>query len=124
MISQAHAWLAWTVVIGNGAAGLWALGAHAVDRLRRRELWAFVAVVQVLLFVQVALGTFLLSRVDGDAPQGHTLYGFLTLFAVAILYGYRVQLHHIRFLIYGFGSLFIMGLAIRAMLLDALPVPA
>ena len=122
MIADAHQLLAWVIVIANGLAGLWALGAHAYESLRHRALWIFIAIAQALLFVQVGLGAARLSQLEGEAPEFHTFYGFLTLIAVAILYGYRSQLQHIRHLLYGGGSLFIMGLAIRAMLLDAAPV--
>lgn len=122
MIADAHTVMAWVVVIANGAAGVWALAAHVVPAIRHRALWVFVAVAQTLLFVEVALGVVRLSQIEGEAPEFHTFYGFLTLIAVAILYGYRSQLDHIRYLLYGGGSLFIMGLAIRAMLLDATPV--
>ena len=122
MIADAHALLAWVVVIANGLAGLWALGAHLVEPLRKRALWVFIAISQGLLFVQVGLGAARLSQLGGEAPEFHTFYGFLTLIVVAILYGYRTQLQHVRYLVYGGGSLFIMGLAIRAMLLDATPV--
>lgn len=122
MIADAHTVLAWVVVIANGAAGVWALTAHFVPAVRHRSLWVFVALAQTLLFVEVALGAARLSQIEGEAPEFHTFYGFLTLVAVAILYGYRSQLDHVRYLLYGGGSLFIMGLAIRAMLLDATPV--
>ena len=87
MIADAHTVLAWVVVVANGAAGIWALGAHWVPRVRGMALWVLVGVAEVLLFVQVALGTARLSQLEGDAPQTHTFYGFLTLVAVAILYG-------------------------------------
>ena len=122
MISDAHAALAWIVIIANGMAGVWATGAHFVEQLRHRTLWIFITIAQVLLFVEVALGVARLQQLEGDPPEFHTLYGFLTLIAVAILYGYRMQLNHIRYLLYGGGSLFIMGLAIRALTLDATPV--
>lgn len=122
MLSGAHTVMAWVVVFANGIAGVWALAAHYAENVRHRALWAFVAVAQVLLFVQVALGIARLQQLEGEAPETHTFYGFLTLVAVAILYGYRTQLAHIRYLLYGGGSLFIMGLSIRAMLLDATPV--
>lgn len=122
MLSSAHTALAWVAVIANGLAGIWALGAHFAEGLRSRWLWRFVAIAQVSLFVEVALGVARLSQLEGEAPEFHTFYGFLTLIAVAILYGYRTQLDHVRFLLYGCGSLFIMGLAIRAMLLDAAPL--
>ncbi|WP_428118147.1 hypothetical protein [Candidatus Poriferisodalis sp.] len=39
--------------------------------------------------------------------------------AVAIAYAYRQQLSHRRYELFGFGALFIMGLAIRAMFLGS-----
>lgn len=122
MIADAHTVMAWVVVIANGLAGVWALGAHFAEPLRRKALWPFIAVAQVMLFVEVALGVVRLGQIEGEAPEFHTFYGFLTLIAVAILYGYRSQMQHVRYLLYGGGSLFIMGLAIRAMFLDATPV--
>ncbi len=122
MLSDLHTFMAWVVVIANGFAGVWALAAHYVEVVRHRALWVLVTIAQMLLFVQVALGVARLRQLEGEAPEVHTFYGFLTLIAVAILYGYRTQLTHIRYLLYGGGSLFIMGLAIRAMMLDATPV--
>lgn len=122
MLADAHTVMAWVVVIANGIAGVWALAAHYLEPARHRALWVFVAVAQVLLFVEVGLGVGRLQQLEGEAPEIHTFYGFLTLIAVAILYGYRTQLSHIRYLLYGGGSLFIMGLSIRAMLLDATPI--
>jgi hypothetical protein len=122
MIADLHTLFAWVVVIANGLAGMWCLAAHFVESLRQKAVWIFVGVAQVLLFVQVGLGAARLSQIEGDAPEFHTFYGFLTLIGVAILYGYRSQVAHIRYLVYGGGSLFIMGLAIRAMFLDATPV--
>lgn len=124
MIADLHLWCAWVVVIANGIVGVWALAAHRITSANTRWLWRAIAVAQVLLFVQVALGAARLSELGGDAPEFHTFYGFLTLVGVAILYGYRTQLAHMRCLLYGGGSLFIMGLAIRAMFLDAVPIPA
>ena len=50
------------------------------------------------------------------APKFHMFYGFVAIIAVAIIYSYRQQMQQWLYLLYGFGSLFIMGLAIRAML--------
>ncbi len=122
MIAGAHTALAWVVVLANGLAGVWSLTAHYVESVRHRALWVFITFAQVLLFIEVAIGVVRLQQLDGEPPEFHTFYGFLTLIAVAILYGYRLQLDHVRYLLYGGGSLFIMGLAIRAMLLDATPV--
>jgi hypothetical protein len=71
----------------------------------------------VAVFVQVALGAALVAIEDIEAPEFHMFYGFLCIIAVAIVYSYRNQLEAYRYLLFGGGSLFIMGLAIRAMFL-------
>jgi len=107
----------WVVVVGNGVAGAWALAAHWRPVLRVRALWVFTAIVQVAIFVQVALGVAH-QQVDGVEPTGfHMLYGFAALFAVGIIYSYRVQMEDRLHLLYGAGGLFLMGLGIRAMVL-------
>ena len=104
------------MIIGNGLAGVWATTASRVAALRTRALWWFVVVVQVSVFVQAALGVALLTAQDRKAQQFHMFYGFVAMFAVAILYGYRSQMRHRLYLLYGLGSLFVMGLGIRAIL--------
>lgn len=116
-LASAHDVGAWVVVVGNGLAGLWALAAHRVEALRGRPLWAFTAIVQVAIFVQVALGVAYQNAEDIEPTQFHTLYGFSGLFAVGIIYSYRNQIKDKLYLLYGFGGLFLMGLGIRAMVL-------
>ena len=106
---------AWVMVITNAVAGLWALGAHWAEPLRTRSLWWFTGFAEVFIFVQVALGVALMSSEDIEPDQFHIFYGFLTIIAVAIVYSYRAQVPHVRYLLYGGGGLFIMGLGIRAM---------
>ena len=107
------------VVVGNGLAGLWALGADRLEALRTRALWWFTAVVEVAVFVQVALGVRVLSGRDTERAQFHMFYGFVAIVAVGILYSYRQQLRHRLYLLYGLGGLFVMGLGIRAMTIPA-----
>lgn len=113
-----HTLAGWVAIFANAAVGLWAAAAHWLEALRHRTLWWAVAVAQLTLFVVVTFGVALLSEIEGDPDQFHTFYGFLTLIGVAILYGYRNQVPQWRYLLYGGGSLFIAGLAIRAMFLD------
>lgn len=112
-----HSWWSWVVVVGNGLAGLWCLGAHWWAPLRVRGVWAAVVVTQLTIFVQVALGVYLVAVEGVEAPGMHMLYGFLSLVAVAILYAYRVQLRAWQYMLYGYGGLFLMGMGIRAMIL-------
>ncbi len=104
------------VIVGNGLAGLWALGAHRWEALRTRALWWFTVFVEVAVFVQVGLGVELMSGEKLKAPQFHLFYGFLAIISVGILYSYRQQLRHRLYLLYGLGGLFVMGLGIRAVL--------
>jgi len=110
-----RAW-AWVVIIGNGLAGLWALGANWLPGLRTRALWWFTVFVELAVFVQVALGVGMVSGQKLKAPQFHLFYGFVAIIAVGILYSYRQQMRHRLYLLYGLGGLFVMGLGIRAVL--------
>jgi hypothetical protein len=112
-----HRDFAYFVVIGNGLAGLWAVGANWYRVLRTRALWWFTGAVEVAIFVQVTLGVIVQNRDGIKAPQFHTFYGFVAIIAVAIIYAYRHQLEEHRYLLYGLGGLFLMGLGIRAMVL-------
>ena len=114
---DAHTSLAWFVVVGNGLAGLWALAAHWIEALRVKALWTFTAVVEVSIFVQVALGVATMNLDDVEAPQFHLFYGFVAIVAVGLIYSYRNHLKSRLYLLYGGGGLFLMGLGIRAMLL-------
>lgn len=112
-----HTDWAWVVVATNALAGVWATAAHWVAPLRVRVLWAVVIAAEVAIFVQVGMGVWLLSVQGIPAPEFHTFYGFVTLITVMILYAYRNSLRAYLFLLYGVGSLFLMGLGLRAIVL-------
>ena len=114
-LADFHRGWAWVVIIGNGLAGLWALGAHRSPALRVPALWWFTAGVQMSAFVEVALGAAMVAGRDVPDLQFHMFYGFIILAAVGIIYSYRQQLRDRVYLLYGFGGLFIMGLGIRAL---------
>lgn len=111
-----HGW-AWVVIIGNGLAGLWALAANWLPALRTRALWWFISAAELTVFVQVVLGAVLVGKYKVPLPQFHAFYGFVAIIAIAIIYSYRFQMKHRLYLLYGCGSLFVMGLGIRAMLI-------
>ncbi|MBU3701515.1 MAG: hypothetical protein FGM58_05655 [Acidimicrobiia bacterium] len=116
MLRDIHQAFAWFVIIGNALAGVWALAANWVESLRTRALWWFIVVVEGSVFVQVAMGVGMVAGQGIPAPDFHMFYGFVAIIAVGIIYSYRNQLAHRKYLLYGFGGLFIMGLGIRAML--------
>lgn len=104
------------MIVGNGLAGVLALLAHRFEPIRSKALWWFIGVAEVSIFVQVGLG---IAVVNSGRPiqQFHAFYGFVAIIAVAIIYSYRSQLKGKTYLLYGGGSLFVMGLCIRAMTL-------
>jgi len=122
VLLQIHRGWAWFVIIGNGLAGLWALGAHWLPSLRTRALWWFTIVAEVSIFVQAGLGVALVNVEKIDPPQFHLFYGFVAIITVGILYSYKTTSPWVReriYLVYGGGSLFLMGLGIRALLVGA-----
>ena len=110
-----HRGWAWVVIIGNGLAGLWALGAMRWPALRISALWWFTAAAQLSVFVEVAVGVGMVAGRDVTDLQFHMFYGFIALVAIGIIYSYRQQLRERLYLLYGLGGLFVMGLGIRAM---------
>ncbi len=118
-LRDAHVGWSWVMIVANGAAGLWALAAARLPQLRTRTLWWFTAAAEVAVLVQVCLGVGLVAGQDLKATQFHMFYGFVALIAVAVIYSYRQQLRHRLYLLYGFGGLFVMGLGLRALQIEA-----
>ena len=54
---------------------------------------------------------------DTEPYEFHMFYGFVALLAVGLIYSYRTHLRAHIHLFYGLGSLFLMGLGLRAMTL-------
>lgn len=115
----AHRVVGWVLIVANGAVGTWALAAHRIPQLRHRALWWCVGAAQLLPFAMAVLGVVLANRDDRVLDQFHALYGFSAIVAVGILYSYRTSpfIRGKEYLLYGFGSWFIMGLGIRALFL-------
>ncbi len=70
---------------------------------------------QAAIAVQVALGVVLQTRGSTHLDDFHAFYGFVAFATVGIIYSYRNQLRPHRYLLYGGGGLFLMGLALRSM---------
>jgi hypothetical protein len=110
-----HETFAWILIGANAAVGAWALAAYQWSALRSRAVWIGVVIAQSTAFVQAVLGAAL-SRQDGVVLDDmHALYGFSAIIAVAIMYSYRTSpfMKGKELALYGFGSLFVMGLGLR-----------
>ncbi len=68
-----------------------------------------------MVTANVVIASVLLARFDWDFPELHMLYEFSNLVAIGIVVSYAKQLRARQYLIYGFGTLFVMGLALRAL---------
>ena len=116
MLLDIHQSFAWFVIISNALAGGWSLGAHWWAPLRHRALWWFTIAAELTVFVQVILGVSMVAGQGLKAPKFHMFYGFVAIISVALIYSYRGQMEKYKYLLYGFGGLFIMGLGVRAMI--------
>jgi hypothetical protein len=108
----------WVQVGLNAAAGVWALGAHRWQRLRGRPLWVFTGFAEAVVVANVVMASVLLARYDWAFPDLHMLYEFSGLVSIGIMYSYAQQMRARRFLIYGGGGLWLMGLALRSLFMS------
>ena len=114
-----HRALAWFLIFSNAADGVWALAAQWWPSLRHRSLWWAITVAELSAFAIAIVGVLMTREDSVELDQFHALYGFSAIVAVGILYSYRTSpfVKGSEMLLYGFGSLFIMGLGIRALFL-------
>ncbi|NNF55767.1 MAG: hypothetical protein HKN03_15175 [Acidimicrobiales bacterium] len=117
-----HIWLGWAVVLANLITGLWSFLAHWRQELRLATLVPTIYAGWGLTSLQVTVGVLALQSGENDAGGLHYFYGFLCLAAIAVIYSYRPQMEEWQYLLFGLGNLFIMGLALRAVFLDPIPV--
>jgi hypothetical protein len=112
--------VAWVMIGVNAAAGLWALGSHRVPVIRVAAMWWLITVGYLITFVMAFTGTWLATRPGAVLGDFHALYGFSTVIAVGILVSYRRSPFMVgrAHLLYGCGSLFVMGLGIRNLYLS------
>lgn len=117
MLYDFHHDFALFVIISNAVMGVWVTAAHWLKQLRGKPMWWGVIVAQISIFIQVIAGVIMVARHGVKVEQFHTFYGFVAIASVGIIYSYRNQMRHKLYLLYGLGSFFLMGLAIRAMIL-------
>jgi hypothetical protein len=114
-----HTTLGWALIVSNAVVGVWALTAQYVGSLRVKAMWWSIGAAQLLVFAVAITGVLLANEEERNLDDFHALYGFTTIVAVGILYSYRTSpfIRDKQYLLYGFGSLFIMGLGVRALFL-------
>jgi hypothetical protein len=111
-----HADWAWVAIVANALAGLAALVAWRVPRLRGRWVFACTAAAEVALLVQVGTGAILVSSKRYTVPRFHMFYGFVGFITVGIAFSSRDSMRGRLEMFYGIIGLFLMGVGIRAVL--------
>lgn len=116
---ELHEINAWVLIGSNATVGVWCLLAYQFAVLRGRPVWVGVIVAQLTTFVQATVGALLSNREGVELDDMHALYGFSAIIAVAIMYSYRTSpfMKGKELLLYGGGSLFVMGLGLRNLFL-------
>ena len=112
-----HTTVAFLLIFMNAIVGVWGILLDRESIKSTRFFWIAIVAAQIIVFAQAIVGVALQSKEDIEPDDFHYLYGFSMIIAIAILYGYRNPIGNKKFLLYGLGSLFIMGLGIRAMFL-------
>lgn len=105
---------AWVAIVANGLAGILALAAWRVPRLRGRWWVIATALAEVALLVQVTTGAILVSDETITAPRIHMFYGFVGFATVGLAYSSRDSMRGRVEMLYGLVGLFLMGVGIRA----------
>jgi hypothetical protein len=103
-------------IVGNALAGVVALVAWRVPRLRGRWVWVCTVAAETALLVQVATGATLVSSKRFTVPRFHMFYGFVGFVTVGIAYSSRDSMRGRLEMFYGIIGLFLMGVGIRAVL--------
>ena len=117
-LRDAHVALAWVVIVSTRSPGCGRSGPTGGPRCGAGALWWFTAAAELTIFAQVILGVVLVA---GQDMRGTAVPHVLRL------RGPHLGRHHLQlppassrpscYLLYGLGGLFLMGLALRAMLI-------
>jgi hypothetical protein len=111
-----HANWAWVAIVGNALAGIVALVAWRVPKVRGRWVFACTVAAELALLLQVGTGAVLVSSKKYTVPRFHMFYGFVGFITVGIAYSSRDSMRGRLEMFYGIIGLFLMGVGIRAVL--------
>lgn len=111
-----HSIFAWAVVFLNAIAGVWALVAVRIEKWRLPALWWTVIAAEVAVCIQVIAG-IVLQLGAREATPFHVFYGVASVIAIGLFWIYAQGSDWVkerREMFYGLVSLFLMGMALRA----------
>jgi len=108
----------YVAIVANAIAGLVALTAWRVRRVRGRWVWMATIVAEATILLQVLVGVILVTdkRYGRVVPRFHMFYGFVAFITVGLAFQYRDSMKGRLEMFYGLVGLFLMGVGIRAVL--------
>lgn len=103
----------WPWIIANAVVAAWALAAHVDERFRHRALWVSIGAAQAIIALHVLVAV--IAQSQGEIEAGEPLlYGLVAFMSCGMIFSYRSVMNDRPHLLYGLGSLWLMGLGIRA----------
>jgi hypothetical protein len=109
-----HADFAWVVVAANLVVGVWGVWLWRRKRRSGRAFWIALAAAWASIYVQGLLGLTLFKRYN--PPFKHHFYGFLFAIVTLAVLPMRSEPDRTRLAAFGFATLFIGIVAVRATL--------
>ena len=115
MVSVFHTTWAWISIYLSGFTGLLLLFYFLGNKQKNYFIDYLVKLSIISILIQISAGLYLFGT--GVNPGSfHLFYGVVILFTLTFLYIYRDDMNKKPELFWGLAILFIMGLAIRAVL--------
>jgi hypothetical protein len=114
LLEQLHALTARSLVLYFTVVGLWGVVLFARKAEFGSAYRGALVIGGILAVVQALLGLALLLFVRPSAEPLHYLYGVTVILTLPLVAAYIRDKRYSRVLAYGLGSLFVAGLAIRA----------
>ncbi len=115
MVSVFHSTWAWISIYLSGFTGLLLLYYFLANKQKNNITDYLVKLSIVSILIQISAGLYLFG-IGVNPGSFHLFYGVVILFTLTFLYIYRDDMNKKPELFWGLAILFIMGLAIRAVL--------
>ena len=115
MVSVFHSTWAWISIYLSGFTGLLLLYYFLANKQKNNITDYLVKLSIISILIQISAGLYLFG-IGVNPGSFHLFYGVVILFTLTFLYIYRDDMNKKPELFWGLAILFIMGLAIRAVL--------
>ena len=115
MVSVFHNIWAWVSIYLTGFTGLLLIFFFLANKKKNYLIDYLIKLSVISILIQISAGLYLFG-IGVDPGSFHLFYGVVILFTLIFIYIYRNDMNQKFELFWGLAILFIMGLAIRAVL--------